>query len=858
MENRKKIILNYLPPARIDSPSIALSILKSFLTLNGYDVEIKYWNILLYTFNPDSDQPHSDMLQLAPFLFELSERHRDSEAKNRVLSEMQHFEASPTSSKNNTDTLKELANEKHNLISHELQKTDLENVILFGISSKFHAWIPGMLLAKEIKKRYPHIKIVLGGFGHSDSAIEVMKLCDCFDFALWGEGEYPLLELCTQLEKGSCNYEHIPRLVFRVNKDLRISTNTHSSYLDFKKSIYPDFDEYFSAIGNTLDRNKIILPLESARGCSWNKCTFCSLNQGYKYRWKSPESVVKEIEFLSSKHAVFKFKFVDNDTIGTIERFNVLLDLLLELSKRRNEPYSFFTEITHAGLNSQIIKKIAHANFSDVQIGYEALSDSILRKMNKKNSFADNLLFVKFALKYGLGFSANLMPGIPDETEGDLLESINNVHFLRFFLNNKKNDFYHSLSPFGLEKSGKYYALLSEDEKQKYTTNDISCMLPRTYLNHENRFSLFPYVKEPGSAGKWKALQNVEQSYRESNYTYSLSVKNNILFYKVYLTTRGIKSIIFDDLVYLDIVKETNDTVCSLDTLFTNLLKKYPDITENGIREMVASLKAAYLVYCDEHFSTIVSVIDITGVSLLEEEDEVRHTSFENLAKSGPGAVPELVALMKHRDKNIRKKAINSLGSFGADAEDAIPDLIKALNKKSLHDLQCEVIEALGRMREKGTPATTPLLKLLNDSRPEVRLGSAWALGEIRDHRATSALIETLGDPDSKVQETVLMSLGKIGAPEVFPHLIKALDSSFKECRFRAAIALGTLKDRGAVNALIESLNDSDSQVRYASAWALGEVGDKRAIEPLSHALNDRSSEVREKAEEALKKAGNT
>ena len=45
----RKILLNCCPPAYPDSPIASLSVLKSFLAVHDYQVNIKYWNIELYS-----------------------------------------------------------------------------------------------------------------------------------------------------------------------------------------------------------------------------------------------------------------------------------------------------------------------------------------------------------------------------------------------------------------------------------------------------------------------------------------------------------------------------------------------------------------------------------------------------------------------------------------------------------------------------------------------------------------------------------------------------------------------------------------------------------------------------------------
>ena len=45
-----------------------------------------------------------------------------------------------------------------------------------GISAKYSQWIPGIILAEEIKKVAPNIKIVVGGFGSEKEALEALGI----------------------------------------------------------------------------------------------------------------------------------------------------------------------------------------------------------------------------------------------------------------------------------------------------------------------------------------------------------------------------------------------------------------------------------------------------------------------------------------------------------------------------------------------------------------------------------------------------------------------------------------------------------------------------------------------------------
>ena len=95
--------------------------------------------------------------------------------------------------------------------------------------------------------------------------------------------------------------------------------------------------------------------------------------------------------------------------------------------------------------NAQLMEKMAIAGFKNIFIGYDALSDSLLSKMNKSNNFSDNIFFVKHSLKNGISPIVNVIKHVPGENEEDVQECINNLHYLRFFYNNSIVSFSHML-----------------------------------------------------------------------------------------------------------------------------------------------------------------------------------------------------------------------------------------------------------------------------------------------------------------------------------------------------------------------------------------------------------------------------
>jgi len=272
----KQILLNYLPPADVFTPSASLSILKSFMLENDFETEIKYWNFLFNPILPFGESEETNEV-IFPFISIINDIFNNEIGNKRVI---ELFELLITDNQNITKTKLQnqlsITKEKIDLIiKSELSKIDFNNILLIGFTSKFHQWIPAMVVSKAIKEISPDTKIIIGGFGSKEAAREVMKMNPYFDFANWGEGEYPLLELSKQLQNESFDYNSVARVVFRKDEKISISTTNRSNYIDFQNYPFPSFDDYFKNYPEPDKRYKIVIPINSSRACSWNKCKFC-------------------------------------------------------------------------------------------------------------------------------------------------------------------------------------------------------------------------------------------------------------------------------------------------------------------------------------------------------------------------------------------------------------------------------------------------------------------------------------------------------------------------------------------------------------------------------------------------------
>lgn len=608
------ILLNCLPPADIYSPSISLSILKAFMEQNGVETNVKYWNFCLSVMSDYTDSEDTE-IRLLPFLSILNDRHQNTKGNRRILSLLQRVDPEHKSLDANYygDFLSEAKEEIYSVIREELQTIDFSKITLFGITAKYNQWIPGMLLAEEVKKVAPHVKIIIGGFGGEKVAHEAMKLCSAFDYATWGEGEYPLLNLIEQQASDNPDLTLVPRLIYRRKDELVQSSTKQSQYLDFENYIYPNYEDYFDTFPKDEDNEQISIPINSIRSCHWHRCNFCDFNQGYKLRARSPECVVREIEHLNQQYGISTFTFVDSDTFGSLKHFDRLLELIIDLRYRSEEDFSFWAElIPNAHYNAKLMEKMTIAGFKNLFIGYDGLSDNLLSKMNKSNTFSDNVFFIKYAIKNGINPVVNVIKHIPGETEEDVQECIDNLHFLRFFYGDSVISFSHDYVPLVLSSMSKYYRLMPDNELEHYNSDDLSYLLPDSFSNYKDRFHLFRYKRDvPANAREWDKLKEVENYYKSNRFSYKVQEHNGIYYYTEYCNDEEIENIVFGEPEYSFVLKATEQQVFAFDKLLITAKDQFPGITEVRLKEILSNLRQSYLIYCNANYSNIISALGV-------------------------------------------------------------------------------------------------------------------------------------------------------------------------------------------------------------------------------------------------------
>ncbi|MBU7036737.1 MAG: radical SAM protein [Theionarchaea archaeon] len=499
------------------------------------------------------------------------------------------------------DEITQLVRSVRERIDSYILENNLNEAHIAGFTMKSDQWMMSSYIFSRLKEMNPDTIIVIGGLANESRARAFMQVFSDVDFAIWGEGEYPLVQLITTLEEGTA-LEKVPQLIYRDGATIQ-SSGKKAECVDLDSHPFADHSDYFDALKALSQITRIqctvSIPIWGSRSCPWNKCRFCVLSEEYSYRARSPENIVEEVRFQVEKHDVSAFYFLDNELPGNKRRFRTLLKLLVALSADQTSHYAFCGEVSPVFIDPETAHCLHDASFSSVQIGFEAVADSLLEKVEKRHRFAHNIQALKLGRQHNLNLiSLNVLRGIPTESPEDVLESCENLDFLRFLLTT------YPLIPISLLlcKGSTFYEEMSKAEREAWKLNRSYLEIASTGLIPQSeRFEFFGFFRESHHE-LWNDFEKKMESYIKENRSYTWTEYENCSLveekgpeFHRYVLDRDETDI----LVFCDLIKP-----------FNRLEEEFDYLGKTRLIEILSRLKEAGLLYYDKDMHTIISILE--------------------------------------------------------------------------------------------------------------------------------------------------------------------------------------------------------------------------------------------------------
>ena len=299
-----------------------------------------------------------------------------------------------------------------------LARLPLTELELVGFSVCFNQLLPALTAASRIKQLRPDLPVVFGGSacGDREMAGALLAVFPQVDYVVCGEGELGLAALVDDLRqtcrKGAAR-------IYPDSEGVREQGRLAPQIDDLDSLPRPDFRDYFAELPRVFTDESFFpeLPVEFSRGCWWGKCSFCNLNlQWCGYRHKSAGRMLDEVRFLARVHGCLDFFFTDN-----VLPFVESRDFFRQLESDPADLH-FFAELRSE--QSADLELFSRGGLAEIQVGIEALSPGLLRKMNKGGSVIANLAMMKRALACGLRLSGNLITELPGATAEEVMETL--------------------------------------------------------------------------------------------------------------------------------------------------------------------------------------------------------------------------------------------------------------------------------------------------------------------------------------------------------------------------------------------------------------------------------------------------
>ncbi|MDK2985807.1 MAG: 5-methoxy-6-methylbenzimidazole methyltransferase [Clostridia bacterium] len=295
----------------------------------------------------------------------------------------------------------------------------------------------------------------------------ILQECPVIDSVILGEPELTFAELAEAL---SCHAspEDVRGLAYR-DEQAKIVYSRRELVEDLDSLPFPVRTDVSFSIGE--------VNILGSRGC-YGACTFCYINpfygRGSKWRARSPENIVAEIDEIISERNMRYFYFTDPNFFGPGGRGQERALRLASLLKSRNIRFGIEARVND--IHDQTIAALVEAGLRHILIGLESGKDESLKRLNKMTTVAQNESALKILRKNGIEPNIGFIMFEPDSTLEDIrinFEFLKRNHLLKN-LETTVNVLYHHQI---ILQGTKAYKMLQEEgrlEISPYSTYEAS------------------------------------------------------------------------------------------------------------------------------------------------------------------------------------------------------------------------------------------------------------------------------------------------------------------------------------------------------------------------------------------------
>ncbi len=340
-------------------------------------------------------------------------------------------------------------------------------------TSSLYDAISVLKIAKEVN---PEIITLLGGIHPTFCWEEILqKDGSVVDYIIRGEGEITTTELldCVFAEKRpdvqGIAYARDGKIICTKERPLISNLDT----LPAAWNLIEWKDYTFKT-----KKNSTLAVVSSSRGCT-QKCTFCSQRLFWREKWRarSPENFVSELEYLNNTFGVDVAMIADETPTYDRRRWEKILDLLV--TKKLDLEILMETRVDDILRDKGIMDKYVKAGIVHIYVGAESASQDTLNRYHKNLKIEQSKEAIDLINNAGIISETSFVLGMPDETPESIEAAIKLAQYynpdMAFFLAIAPwpySDIYPELAPYIEEFDYSKYNLIEPIVKPNSMTRE--------------------------------------------------------------------------------------------------------------------------------------------------------------------------------------------------------------------------------------------------------------------------------------------------------------------------------------------------------------------------------------------------
>ncbi|MBI5724684.1 MAG: radical SAM protein [Planctomycetes bacterium] len=283
---------------------------------------------------------------------------------------------------------------------------------VIGLSCMANLLPFAILAGRELKKRYPDRKIVLGGVGPTGVEDLILRRFGWIDVICRGEGEVTAVELLKAFRAGG-DLSTVKGISFRSGGAI-VHNGDQTRIADVESLGFPAWEKVdlkqYAGYG-----------MMTSRGCPY-QCTFCSVAPVWnnKSTSRSAKDIVAEMAELNRRAGVRLFLFQDEFFVSGKRH---VMDFCRELVRSKlSVDWKAFGRVNL--MDKEMMRAMAECGCLEIRFGIESASDKILKEIRKGFTAKKSLEIVPQAVEIFPRVDTFFVWGFPFETMDDFNQSL--------------------------------------------------------------------------------------------------------------------------------------------------------------------------------------------------------------------------------------------------------------------------------------------------------------------------------------------------------------------------------------------------------------------------------------------------